>query len=61
MATAGADPLVFLGTYTDYSILPHWPHGGKEGEGLVVARWQSGTNTLLPLHTVPVVNPAFMK
>ena len=67
MSTAAAvrgqdgDCIVFLGTYTDYSILPHWPHGHKEGDGLVVARWAGSTKTLEPLHTVPIVNPAFMK
>ena len=60
---AAANPYVFLGTYTDYSILPHWPAGTREGEGLVVCRWQAGTAAprLEPVRTVPITNPAFMK
>lgn len=59
--------LVFLGTYTDHAILPHWPHSKAEGEGLTVARWApaaAGGETsaaLVPLRTVPIPNPAFMK
>jgi len=57
------DPLVFLGTYTDYSILPHWPRGSKEGDGIMVARWRTATNNLerMPERDVPITNPAFMK
>ncbi|KAF6266196.1 Lactonase, 7-bladed beta-propeller-domain-containing protein [Scenedesmus sp. NREL 46B-D3] len=53
--------LVFLGTYTDYSVLPHYPYGTPSGEnhGLVVARFNHGK--LLPLRTVKALNPAFMK
>ncbi|WIA15777.1 hypothetical protein OEZ85_002392 [Tetradesmus obliquus] len=53
--------LVFLGTYTDYSVLPHYPYGTPSGEnhGLVVARFNHGK--LLPLRTVKCLNPAFMK
>ncbi|KAI8474738.1 MAG: Lactonase, 7-bladed beta-propeller-domain-containing protein [Monoraphidium minutum] len=58
---AGGDRLVFLGTYTDYSILPHWPRGGTEGAGLMVARWAADKARLEVGHTVPVANPAFMK
>ncbi|GBF92719.1 hypothetical protein Rsub_05088 [Raphidocelis subcapitata] len=55
------DTLVFLGTYSDHSILPHWPRGGREGQGITVARWAAAKDRLELLHTVPVVNPAFMK
>lgn len=53
--------LVFLGTYTDYSRLPHWPHGSKEGQGLIVARWHASEGRLEPLFTQECLNPAFMK
>lgn len=56
-----AGSLVFLGTYTDYSRLPHWPHGGKEGKGLIVARWHGKEGRLEPLSTQECLNPAFMK
>lgn len=59
--TASGDRLVFLGTYTDHSILPHWPHGGTEGDGLLVARWAANKGRLEVGQTVPVANPAFMK
>jgi hypothetical protein len=48
-------------SYTDYSILPHWPRGGKEGDGLMVGRWSAAKDRLELLKTVPIVNPAFMK
>jgi hypothetical protein len=61
----GAPPspgaLVFLGTYTHHDVLPHWPRGGSEGEGLMVGRWCPAKDRLEVLHAVPVVNPAFMK
>lgn len=53
--------LVFLGTYTDYSRLPHWPYGSKEGKGLIVARWHGNEGRLEPLFTQECLNPAFMK
>ncbi len=58
---AAANQLVFLGTYTDYSVLPHYPNGQRQGEGIVVARWRQADGLLETLHTVPVLNPAFMK
>lgn len=60
MSSPHQHSLVFIGTYTDYSILPHWPHGSEEGDGFIVARWTHDRN-LQPLHTVPVENPAVMK
>lgn len=56
---AYGSPLVFLGTYTDHSVLPHWPRGHKQGEGIVVCRWREGK--LNVVRTVPCLNPAFMK
>jgi hypothetical protein len=53
--------LVFLGTYTHHDVLPHWPRGGSEGDGLMVGRWCHAKDRLEVMHTVPVVNPAFMK
>jgi hypothetical protein len=52
-------PLVFIGTYNNYSVLPHWP-AGEPGNGLHVCRWQA-SGQLTVLHTEPVLNPAFMK
>ncbi|KAF8057856.1 pgl [Scenedesmus sp. PABB004] len=52
--------LVFLGTYTDHAVLPHWPYTEAQGPGLVVARWAEN-GSLERLHTVPCLNPAFMK
>lgn len=52
-------PLVFFGTYNNYSVLPHWPRG-DEGEGLKVCRWTE-EGKLVALHTENVLNPAFMK
>lgn len=61
-APSGAtpSPLVFLGTYNDYDVLPHWPHGA-EGEGLFVCRWDAENGKLAVLHKEDVLNPAFMK
>jgi hypothetical protein len=79
--------LVLIGTYTDYEVLPHWPHGTPNaGGGIVVARWSAAPSSgavvagggadaadpaakqqqqpaaaLQVLHTVPALNPAFMK
>jgi hypothetical protein len=59
MAQSDAGPLVFLGSYNNYEVLPHWPHG-SEGEGLFVCRWVEGK--LQVLHKVTnALNPAFMK
>lgn len=54
-----AGTLVFLGTYTNYEVLAHFPKGHERGEGIVVCRWRDGK--LHVLHTVPCLNPAFMK
>lgn len=51
--------LCFIGTYNNYSVLPHWPHGEESRDGLVVARWNDGKLTVL--HKENVLNPAFMK
>lgn len=51
--------LVFLGTYNNYAVLPHWPRGQESKDGLVVARWEDGKLTVL--HKENVLNPAFMK
>lgn len=53
--------IVFIGTYTSYSVLPHWPHGGKEGAGIEVARWSESAGRLEKLYTYSILNPAFMK
>jgi hypothetical protein len=53
------DTLVFLGTYTDHSVLPHYPKGTREGEGIVVARWRN--SNLDVVRIVPCLNPAVMK
>lgn len=51
--------LVFLGTYNNYAVLPHWPKGEESRDGLVVCRWEDGQ--LQVLHKENVLNPAFMK
>jgi hypothetical protein len=51
--------LVFLGTYNNYSVLPHWPHGEESRDGLVVCKWEDGK--LVRCHNENVLNPAFMK
>lgn len=53
------DSIVFVGTYTSYEVLPHWPHGGKEGAGIEVMRWSG--DRLEKVAEVPILNPAFMK
>ncbi len=55
-----ASNLVFLGTYTDYDVLPHWPKGNKWGEGITVCRWQE-EGKLQVVGMTPCLNPAFMK
>ena len=59
MARPQQESIVFIGTYTSYSVLPHWPNGSKEGAGIEVARWTG--DRLEKLHSVPILNPAFMK
>jgi 6-phosphogluconolactonase len=41
-------------------VLPHYPHGTKEGDGFIVAKWV-GDGRLDMLKTIPCENPAFMK
>jgi hypothetical protein len=60
-AGADGDRLVFLGTYTDHSILPHWPRGASEGSGVTVARWSARDARLRVGSAVPCVNPAFLR
>jgi len=57
--TTPTDTLVFLGSYTDHSVLPHWPRGTKEGKGIVVCRWRDGKLEIV--RTIECLNPAFMK
>lgn len=58
-----SDTLVFLGTYNNYAVLPHWPKGEESRDGLVVCRWsqQASGPRLEVLHKENVLNPAFMK
>lgn len=54
--------LCFLGTYNNYSVLPHWPHGQEsEPAGLYVCSWCPDAGKLKVLHKEKVLNPAFMK
>ncbi len=52
--------LVFLGAYTDYDTLPHYPRVRNDwASGFTTARWTSGK--LQPLSVTACHNPAFMK
>lgn len=45
--------LVFLGTYNNYSVLPHWPRGEESNDGLVVGRWEDGKLSVLHKENEP--------
>lgn len=52
--------LLFLGAYTDYDTLPHFPTWRQKwAQGFTCCRWQNGR--LQPLSVTPCHNPAFMK
>jgi hypothetical protein len=51
--------LVFVGTYTNYEVLPHWPYGNKLGDGIHTYRWLDGKLSLLSVTSV--LNPAVLK
>eukprot|EP01125_Pyxidicula_operculata_P022023 TRINITY_DN883_c2_g1_i1.p1 TRINITY_DN883_c2_g1~~TRINITY_DN883_c2_g1_i1.p1 ORF type:complete len:126 (-),score=2.03 TRINITY_DN883_c2_g1_i1:17-373(-) len=62
MAEIMHDALVFIGSYTNYDVLPHLPKGQIKGEGIYVYRWfANGKMVLLDECTVQLLNPAFMK
>jgi hypothetical protein len=55
-----SSPLVLLGTYTNYEVLPHYPTMRERwGPGILACRWGSGQ--LQPVNVTPALNPAFMK
>ena len=51
--------LVFVGQYTNYSVLPHWPYGSIEGEGIHCYRWKDAKLELLSV--TRELNPAVLK
>lgn len=55
--------LALVGTYTDYNVLPHYPNGREGGadDGIRVFSFDADAGRLAHLHTVPCLNPAFMK
>jgi hypothetical protein len=59
METSRDNTLVFVGTYTNYEVLPHWPYGNKLGDGIYTYRWLGGKLSLLSV--TPVLNPAVLK
>ncbi len=50
---------MYIGSYTNFSVLPHFIRGGSEGDGITVCRARKGQ--LEPVKTMPCLNPAFMK
>ena len=50
---------VYVGSYTDFNVLPHFIRGGSPGSGITLAKHENGR--LEAVATVPLQNPAFMK